>query len=160
MKLAAIYNVWDGEEFLRRSMDSVAPGVDLFIIVYQDVSNFNEHYDPLPNINLKDFTKPVMLVKYTPTTWGGFNNEIAKRNLGIDKAYCEGCTHFLHMDTDEFYKDFVRAKELYIQSGADGSVCSLYTYFRWPTLRFETPDGYFVPFIHKLTAGTHAGAKK
>lgn len=158
-KVAAIYNVFDGEEFLRRSMESVAAGVDLFIIVYQTVSNFGEEYDPLPHIDLKDFPKPVAMVKYTPQVWGGFNNEIAKRNLGLDVAIGAGCTHFVHMDCDEFYKDFVKAKDLFMQSGADGSVCSLYTYFRWPTLRFETADGYFVPFIHKLTPYTRAGGK-
>ena len=47
MKLAAIYNVWDGVELLRGSMESVKDGVDLFIIVYQNVSNIGEVFHPL-----------------------------------------------------------------------------------------------------------------
>jgi len=52
------------------------------------------------------------------------------------------------------------AKQKYIESGAGGSVCKIFTYFKKPTLRFETEDGYFVPFIHKLNANTQAGLVK
>lgn len=161
MKLAAIYNVWDGDEFLLQSMRSVKEGVDLFIIIYQNVSNFGEHYSPEENIHkICEEFKNVATQKYFPKQLGGFNNEINKRNLGLSLAKEFGCTHFLHMDCDEFYKDFSAAKQNFIDSGANGSVCKLFTYFRWPTLRFETEDGYYVPFIHKLDAETFAGANK
>jgi hypothetical protein len=39
-------------------------------------------------------------------------------------------------------------------------VCKLYTYFKSPTLRFDTPDGYFVPFIHELKPDTFAGDRQ
>jgi hypothetical protein len=61
------------------------------------------------------------------------------------------------MDSDEYYFDFAEAKDLYIKAGHDGSVVSLYTYFKLPTLRFEKPEGYFVPFIHKLNQDTISG---
>ena len=47
MKLAAIYNVWDGEEHLLGSMKCLTGHIDLFIIVFQRVSNFGEPFDPL-----------------------------------------------------------------------------------------------------------------
>ncbi len=48
MKLAAIYNVWDGVELLKHSIASIKQDVDLIIIVYQDISNFGEEFNPLP----------------------------------------------------------------------------------------------------------------
>jgi hypothetical protein len=153
MKLAAIYNLWDGEEFLRASMKTV--NADVYLIVYQTISNFGEYHDPVPNIDLNGFN--AVMVKYTPHRFGGFRNEIAKRNLGLETARELGCTHFLHLDTDELYKNFDEARNLYVASGKEGSAVKIFTYFKLPTFRFETEDGYYVPFIHKLHTHTLAG---
>lgn len=158
MKLAAIYNAWDGIELLKGSMDCLKYHVDLFIIVWQDVSNFGEFYNPIPDMDLSGL-KDVILVKYDPVVGAGMYNEKQKRNIGLNVARENGCTHFLHIDCDEYYEDFGKAKGLYIQSGKPGSVCKLYTYFKLPTLRFENPDGYFVPFIHELRPDTQAGVR-
>jgi hypothetical protein len=157
MKLAAIYNVWDGEEMLIPSMNSVRNGVDLFIIVYQKISNYGEQYDPLKNLDLSDFNH--ILIEYTPIPNNGFANEKAKRNLGIHCAKENNCTHILQMDCDEFYQYFHFAKEEYLQSGCDGSVAKIITYFKTPTLRLKQFDNYYVPFIHKLHPDTQTGSK-
>lgn len=148
IKLAAIYNVWDGCELLRGSMMTMKDHVDIFIIVYQTASNHGEHYDPLPDMDLTGFK--CVMVPFTPEQNGGALNETLKRNLGLNIAKQEKCTHFLHLDTDEFYKDFEAAKLEFLNSGADGSVCPIYCYFKRPTWRFLQKEGYFVPFIHKL----------
>jgi len=158
MKLAAIYNVWDGEELLRGSVELIKDHVDLFIFVWQDVSNFGEHYNPIPNLNLPEGINKI-LVKYDPQYQCGFPNECAKRNLGLYTAKENNCTHFLHLDCDEYYENFADAKQKYLTTGAHGSVCKLFTYFKKPTLRFESEDGYFVPFIHKLFPDTIAGKR-
>lgn len=164
MKLAAIYNVWDGEELLKGSMMRLKDHVDLFIIVHQKESNFGEWYEQFPSIEhicLNGEFKLVELYEYQPRVgMGGAFNEKAKRNMGLDIARSAGCTHFIHMDCDEYYEDFGEAKQLYINSGHKGSVCKLYTYFGEPTLRFENPDGYYVPFIHELRPDTKAGDTK
>lgn len=158
MKLAACYNVYDGVELLAGSMRSIADHIDEFIIVYQDKSNFGETgFNPLDHINLSGF-KNVELIKYTPNVNSGHRNETEKRNIAIRAARAKGCTHFLHLDVDEYYKDFGEAKEAYIQSGSEGSVVGLYTYFKKPEWMFEKPDSYYVPFIHRLTGKTHTGA--
>ncbi len=160
MKLAAIYNVWDGIEIFEASLNSIISNIDIVIIIYQSVSNYGELFDPLLEIMLatNNFPDKEIIVKnYNPIIGHGALNETAKRNLGISIACeCEA-THFLNMDTDECYKDFGEAKQQYIDSGKEGSVCKLYTYFKKPTLRFDTEDGYFVPFIHKLNLNTVAG---
>lgn len=157
MRLAAIYNVFDGVELLKGSMERVAPFVDVFIIVYQTTSNFGEKYFGFDILNLDVFGVPVMKVKYIPPGNGGFSNEIKKRQIGIETALELKCTHFLHLDCDEYYWDFGRAKFEFEQSGAGGSVCRLFTYFKDPRFRCETLDNYYVPFIHKLEPNTITG---
>lgn len=157
MKLAAIYNVWDGEELLLKSMGQVKNHVDLFIIVWQDISNWGQYHNPISNIDFSLFSN-VLLIKYAhdPGTLP-VNAEKEKRNLGIQIALEHNCTHFLHMDCDEFYQDFESAKRQYIRSGKQGSVCRILTYFKSPILRLRGYDNYFVPFIHKLKINTLAG---
>lgn len=159
MKLAAIYNVWDGEELLKGSMDCLKGHVDIFIIIWQDVSNYGEAYSPLQTIaELSTGYGLVCCHKYTPVIQSlGTLNETLKRNIGINIAKEYGCTHFLNIDVDEYYEDFGSAKKAYEQSGMNGSVCKIFTYFKKPTLRFDTCDTYYVPFIHKLSPHTIAG---
>jgi hypothetical protein len=160
MKLAAIYNVWDGEELLRGSIDCIKAHVDVIIIMYQDVSNFGESHDPLSTLGryFSLSNEKIKLIKFRPTVdRKGFKNEIAKRNEGIEAARYLDCTHFLHIDCDEYYKDFAQAKEEFLLSDADGSVCRMFTYFKNPTLRFAHEDNYYVPFIHQLKPNTNSG---
>lgn len=156
MKLAAIYNVWDGAELLRGSMECLKGHVDLFIIVWQGMSNFGETYNPISEIDVSGFDN-VVLHRYSPVIGSGAYNEKQKRNIGIEIAALNHCTNFLHIDVDEYYENFGEAKQLYFNSGHDGSVCELFTYFKKPTLRFENADKYFVPFIHRLSHNTVAG---
>lgn len=155
MRLAAIYNVFDGVELLKGSIESIRPFVDEVIIVYQDVSNYGERFDPLPWINQCDAD---ILLKHDPHG-RPLSNEIAKRNKGIKAAFHLGCTHFLTMDCDEYYRDFGAAKQAYIDSKCSGSVVPLHTYFKEPTLMLEKDEDFFVPFIHKLNRNTVSGGR-
>lgn len=157
MKLAAIINLWDGAELLNGAIDRIKDDVDLIIIVYQNISNYGEEYYPLHDIEIPKGNW--IGIEYRPAVGnGGFFNEKYKRNIGLDVARKNHCTHFLFLDTDEYYENFNRAKQEYIASGADGSVCRLFSYFKLPTLRFEREDNYFVPFIHKIHDNTIAAA--
>ena len=154
MKLAAIYNVWDGEELLPGSINKIQPYVDEIIIVWQEVSNYGEYYKPaLPDINAHT-------IKYEPTiSLNGFNNEKLKRQTGIDRAKELGCTHFILMDCDEYYKpeEFKKAKEFIEAGNIEGSVVRLITYYKQTNWRLEEMEGYYVPFIHKLNPDTVCG---
>jgi len=156
-KLAAIYNVWDGEELLEGSINCLKGNVDLLIIVWQQVSNIGEVY--FPQIQVKDYlSNKTILEKYEPSFGiSAGQNEVAKRNIGLEIAKREDCTHFFHMDVDEYYKDFVSAKKEFFDSGKQGSVCRIWTYFKKPTWRLENLDGFYVPFIHELNEDTRAG---
>jgi hypothetical protein len=156
VKLAAIYNVFDGEELLKGSIDQLS--VDLIIIVWQDVSNFGESYSPMERMQADGIDKlpNVIFHRYTPQVGSGQNNEIRKRQIGINIAKEHNCTHFLHLDCDEYYdkKEFEDEKNYILENDIQGSVCKMFTYFKKPTWRLATPDGYFVPFIHRLKHNT------
>ncbi len=155
MKLAAIYNVWDGVELLKGSIETIRQHVDEVIVVYQDVSNYGEKFDPMPWIEQCQIDT---LIKHNPSG-RPVSKEIAKRNKGIKHAIESKCTHFLTMDCDEYYLDFGQAKQAYIDSKMGGSVVSLHTYFKEPTLMLETDEDYFVPFIHRLHRNTVTGGR-
>lgn len=158
MKLAAIYNVWDGAELLKGSINCIKDNVDLIIIVFQKYSNYGEFYDPIWGVLDSCEGLNVHFYLYDPEiSKGAKYNETRKRNIGLDIARQYNCTHFLHLDCDEYYEDFAKTKAEYFNSGADGSYCKIYSYFRYPTLRGENFDNYFVPFIHKLDKNTRAG---
>lgn len=163
MKLAAIYNVFDGEELLPASIACIIDHVDMIVIVWQDVSNFGEHHNSVMQLwTPEEFAghgwDKIYLMKYSPDPkLGGTSNEVIKRNQGMRLAFHKGCTHFLNMDCDEFYQDFGLSKDMYLNAGHAGSVCKLETYFKKPTLKLDKPEDYFVPFIHELKADTVVG---
>ena len=110
MVLAAIYNVWDGEEHLLQSVKYILEDVDIIIIVWQNVSNFQENYMPnlVPIGKLK--SDKIRYIQYNPDFRYtdidvGYKNELQKRQLGVDIAKISGASHFLLLDTDEFYPD-------------------------------------------------------
>ena len=161
--IAAIYNVWDGVELLRGSMQMLH--VEHYVIIWQDRSNYGEKYNPLQDIHEAiDGIPNVTLIQYEPTITkdrsNGRVNEARKRNLGIQEARRHACTHFLSLDVDEYHPDFDAAKQAYFDSGKEGSVMKMWTYFKSPNLRLENPEGYHVPFIHKLTPATTCGNHK
>lgn len=153
MRLAAIYNLWDGLEWLDRSMRSVEGSVDQFILVWQSESNFGEHYDNEKEIKRLARRYEAIEIFYEPVLeLQGTRNEIRKRSTGLKEARDLDCTHFLFMDSDELYDpyQFAGAKEHIILNDYDGSVCRLYTYYKKETWKLKPLEDYYVPFIHKI----------
>lgn len=166
MKLAAIYNIFDGVELLKGSMQCLAGHVDMFILVVQKTSNFGDEFDGFDQLDFSEFDQgTICIIRYEPINFGpgykqGAWNEIKKRQIGIDMAKSSGCTHFLCLDCDEYHQDFGGAVQEYLATGADGSVCPLFSYFSKPIYRTEFLDNYYVPFIHKLHSWTDTGVEK
>jgi hypothetical protein len=126
------------------------------MIVHQKISNYGERIDNTLVLTecIHSFNN-VKLLEFNPRVYsGGTINETKKRSDGLEYAKKLGCTHFIHIDVDEYYEDFGRAKDLFIQSDRAGSVCKMYTYFKQPTLRLNMIENYFVPFIHRLDRDT------
>lgn len=150
MKLAAIYNVWDSEELLDKSIAQIYDHVDRVILVWQTHSNFGEfNPDVATTVQVLATKYPkVSYIFYQPNiALGGTENEKNKRRIGLEAA--KDCTHFLFMDCDEFYdsNEFAQAKQEFIDKGLDTSYVGLHTYFMRPTYRLTPDEAYYVPFI-------------
>ncbi len=155
MRLVAIYNAWsDCLDLLKKSIDNILPVVDGVIIVWSNKSNRGNHIHftfeySHPKVSFHH-TEPVDFVN--PAL-----SETMKRNQGIKQARQEGYTHFLMMDSDEFYfAEQVESEKIRMErDNLYGLVCGLKVYIKEPTLWCE--DHTLVPFIQKLTVGVSAG---
>jgi hypothetical protein len=156
MLLAAIYNVFDGEEHLERSVNYLPKDIEL-IFVYQTVSNFGEQrkIEVYKELETKIGGR---WVHYEPKIYrskdSGTINERNKREIGLGLARELGCTHFLFMDCDEMYPKFNELMEEYKTKGKDGSVCLIDQYLLNDKYRLTPKLDWFVPFIHKITRET------
>lgn len=162
MKLAAVYNTFDGEELLEGSIKQIYDLVDEVIIIYQRVSNYGESYEELiyTLLNIEYRYPKCRFFHYEPDfSLNGACNEVAKRRLGVEKAGEMGCTHFLLMDNDEYYEPeaFSKAKREVAVNDYDATACRLYTYYKQPEYRLEPMEKYYVPFICKLKPNTVIG---
>lgn len=150
MKLAAIYSVFDGEELLEGSIKQIYDHVDIFYLIYQNVSNYGEAYEGGQKEceRLANIYDKIKLVKYVPFGGNAMSKERNKRKLGL--KLLDDCTHFMFVDCDEYYDvdDFGKAKEYVDRNNIQGSVCKILTYFKYPTCCYDGLDGYYVPFIH------------
>lgn len=147
MKIAAIFNIWaDCLDLLPHAIENIRPVVDGVIVVWSYRSNRG-------NVIEYDLPKDCILVKCDPVSKDPHVNEVLKRNAGLEAAKELGFTHFIGMDSDEFYQrsEFIKAKELIQEKGYLGSVCRIKTYFKSPTLTIGY-DHTLVPFIHKISS--------
>jgi hypothetical protein len=159
MRLAAVYNVFDGEELLAGSIRLIRQETAFVVAVTQSISNRGEVSDAgakecerLHREGLID-----VVVQFTPELHQPARlNEARKRRLGLEVARESACTHFLHLDCDEYYEpaSFRKAKSFVLARCCEGTVCRLKTYFGAPDLQLSGFDGYHVPFIHQLSRGT------
>lgn len=167
MKLAAGYIVFDGLETLEHSIRSVRKNVDLIIVSYQRVSWGGTKASPeliptlesLQNSGLIDelieFTmfRPTSL-KTAAEAMNAKKFELNKRQGCLEVAKLEGCTHYLSMDADEFYRaeEFARAKEKIEADGLDATAVHYINYVT-PTLH-RGYSRWKVPFIYLITANS------
>lgn len=152
-KLAAIWNIFDGEELLTYSVNQIKSEVDVRIAVIQTTSNRGELYEPKFKYSLFDY-----VLQFEPNPRKSpMENETDKRNMGIDFAKTLEASHYILLDCDELYitREFARLKK--ILESAEYSACRMYTYYGIPTKRIEPIESYYVPFINKLTPLTKVG---
>jgi len=180
MRLGVAYNVYDGEELLLDSIRSIKPNVDFVAVVYQTISNFGNPAHPkleerlkhLESLGLvdemrlyhpKQFSDEEKTQLCSPSSkeLGGpptmvsnqFFNELMKREIGRQMCAERGCTHFMSMDTDEFYKqdELARVKQKILDHNLEGTSCKMRFYFKEPTYEMMPFDEHNqVPLIYKL----------
>lgn len=147
MRLVAIFHCWDDWYLLRHSVDNIRQLVDGVLIIGSTKSNHGE-YSPIP----EEWHNKELHVR-EPKFHIPLHSETDKRNFGLEIARARGYTHFITMDSDEFYipEEFLRIKYLVSSKDILGVVCPVVGYFKLPTLSFGR-DVTLVPHIHKLTS--------
>lgn len=138
-KWGVAYSVYDGEELLEASIRTIRPYVDYVIVVWQRVSWYGTP--------ARDSLLPLLeelrgkglideLIEYQPDLkLKAVKNETNKRNVGLRAARKAGVTHYMCMDTDEFYlpEDLLASKEYILRNSITHSFCALLMYGEVPT---------------------------
>lgn len=165
-KVGVSYNLFDGIELLEASIKSIRNQVDYINITYQSISNFKEEAPKENELilnNLKEKGLVDNIIYYTPNfEITPQKNELAKRNIGLKDCIKNKCTHFLTMDTDEFYdaEQFQTAKEYIFKNKIEQTSCLMLYYVKEPIYRFRnTKDNLFVPFICKINKNSQIKLK-
>lgn len=162
MKLGVSYNVFsDAIELLEGSIKQIRASVDYISVVFQTMSNYGRPSTEPLELILKNLIERGFIdeiIEYKPAIdRTGYINELRKRNLGLHMVRTAGCTHFLSMDSDEYYKkeEFERAKALIEKDNYDASACKMLTFFKEWCYILDPPEEYYVPFIYKLNPQSH-----
>lgn len=145
--IVAIYNVWDGLELLRASVDNIKKCVDQVIIVFSVKSNHGE----LNEFPIDDYADCI-LINFEPNMdYRPARNETAKRNAGLEYAKSIKADFFIMMDADEFYDpaEFTESMKLMAYPAIKGLVCKSKVYFKRPTLTIGY-DTTYVTAIHRM----------
>jgi hypothetical protein len=106
MKFGICYNLFDGEELLEDSINSIRNCVDYISVIYQIKSNWGDDCsDDLIKILIDLKFRGLIndMIEYNVNANNPQINEINKRNLGILLSIQNGCTHHMSLDCDEFF---------------------------------------------------------
>jgi hypothetical protein len=158
VKLAVIFSVYDSEELLEGSIRQIREQVDVVIAVVQKISNWGEEYTGglLECVRLQSLGLIDVVTSFDPMQTNdrlnGCKNETEKRRIGFELAKEKGCTHYIHMDCDEYYfsEEFLKSKDWAIENDIEASYCKIQAYEKYPTLALENLENYYVPFINKI----------
>lgn len=158
MRLAALYNAFNGLELLEKSIEQIYDSVDEVIIAYQTISHKgNPKYDVLDVLRDLVPKKGITCIEYKPDlSINTKQNEIKKLQLRIDIAKEKGCSHFFSAAEDHFYlqHEFKRAKNFLKKYSFDVTFTRMFTYYKHPTWQLSPPEDYYMPFICKLYEDT------
>lgn len=156
MKLSVSYNVFDGEELLEGSIKQIRDEVDFISVVYQKKSNYGNPCNENLELLLMDFKSQGLineLFLYNPIPdASGHHNEIMKRNIGLELAKKNLCTHHMSMDTDEYYlsEEFKSLKKDIIENDYESTFCQMKTYYKGWEYQLNPPEEYYVSLIYKI----------
>ncbi len=158
MKLGASYNLFDTEELLESSILSIRDQVDFVHVLYQETSNTGKAASTDMIKIVKELKRKGLideLEKFKPQLSKGTHwNELKKRNRGLERAKEEGCTHFMSMDSDEFYRgsELASLKKLILEQKIDSTACEVINYFKKPVYQLIYPNQpkHYVSLIFRI----------
>ena len=161
-RIGASYSVWDGEELLEASIKSIRNNVSYINVVWQRLS----WHGNACNEGLLDLLNDLLnkglideLIEWEPDLSGKIShnqNELNKRNVGLDYVKKSKCAYFLKMDTDEFYEhtEFKKAINFVFEHEITHSFINQILYYGIPTYRKIEMADFHMPFLYKIN--THS----
>lgn len=120
MKLAAVYNAFDGLENLKLSIDSIKDNVDLIEIVY---GKYDNHAGE-------------MAKRQT-----GIDRAIANGATHVILMDCDEV--YIPAEVNNAI-DYVKCNNL------QATACQMQTYYKYTNVKFAKPETYYIPFIQAV----------
>ena len=163
MRISASYNYPNGEEHFLASVRAVRSVIDHISVVWQEISNAGEPITANARQALQAAVDEGLVdetISYAPDlSVTRRQNETTKRRLGLEAARSAGATHFLSLDTDEFYRpaEVEKARRLIAQEGWESTSVSSFLHVRRPVWR--SPDLTRCCFITRIQPGTQIGVR-
>jgi hypothetical protein len=153
-KLGLVINCFDATEFLDPLLSEIRGQIDWVAGIWQKKSYWGnpidkEDMDEL--LRLKNLGLINELIEFKPDySKYSREQECEKRNMAIQSAADNGCSHVISSDADELYDpdEFRNAKELINKNGWGITYCSYVNYYRDFEHYLIYPFRPFVPFIH------------
>lgn len=106
-KYSVSYNVFDGVELLEDSINQIRSVVDHISIVFQETSNWGnkltqKEIDIVYDLKNRNIIDDLFIYRFNNNI-SIQHNETSKRNIGVQIARDNNCTHCMTVDCDEFY---------------------------------------------------------
>lgn len=161
MYLSASYNYFNGDEHFLSSLNSVRTEIDHISVVWQQKSNSGEMITERAAKTLEE-AKMLHLVDEVIHFEPDLKlkrraNETEKRKIGLECARSVGATHFLSLDTDEFYRphELANAKSKIQEHGWKSTSVSSFFHLLRPIFRAQ--DTTCCCFITRIDEDTQIG---
>lgn len=155
-RLGYMINAFDASELLEGVLTEIRDQIDYVAAVWQEKSYWG---NPMAQDDKDELNRLVELglvdelIEFKPDfSKYSREQECDKRNMAIDKAKENGCSHVISVDADEFYdaEEFRKAIELINEKGYSNTYCSYVNYYRDFNHYLVYPFRPFVPFIHSV----------
>jgi hypothetical protein len=164
MRLGVSYNFFNGEEHLIASLRSVRSSAAHINVIFQRISNSGNPATAEASARLQDACNQGLVDHvhlFEPDLRAARSkNELSKRRQGMKLSRIAGCSHFLCMDADEFYRhtEIEFAKRTITDNGYTITTVNSFFHLRRPIYR--TLDTTNVAFICRLNLFTRIGSSR
>lgn len=161
MLIGVSYNFFNGEEHLIASIKSIRRAVSHVQVVFQQTSNTGEAASIAAVNTLQQAVQAGLVdsvIDYVPNLRKAKrHNELTKRRKGMRALKALGCSHYLGMDADEFYRhdELEWAKEHILKHGYTITTAPSFMHVISP--KYRALDTTNVAFISKLDFFTQVG---
>lgn len=160
MRLGVGIICWHNEEMLESVVRNVAPSVEKIVLSWRPVSNFGQYatdadLDMYRNIEKQYGAK--LLICNPPQNMHIYDQFILQRQMALDYCRDNGCSHFLFLETDEFYEpeQLELVKRYMEEKNLDSVTAPIWCYYKYPTNRVLPEESYYCPLISKIYPESH-----